>query len=65
MMVLGLVSNHWWVELGTEITGYRAQGLLDLVVAYWFVGLGFNGCLRALRIMELVLAGPDPGPWSS
>lgn len=26
MMVLGLVSNHWWVELGTEITGYRAQG---------------------------------------
>lgn len=37
-VVLGLMSTHWWVGLGPEASGYRALGVMKLVLACWWVG---------------------------
>ena len=36
--ILGLVSAHWWVELGPRVSGWRSLGVPGLVPAHWFVG---------------------------
>lgn len=35
-----LVPIHCWMELGPRCSGYKAQGVLGLVLVYWWTGLG-------------------------
>ena len=39
VVVIGLVPDHWWVELGLRVSGSRAQRVSGLVPVHWCVGL--------------------------
>ena len=34
-VILGLVSICWWVVSDSMVAGWRAQGVSDMLLAYW------------------------------
>lgn len=55
---------HWQMELSLNITGYRALGVLGLVLSQWWMklfpdtaGCGFKGVLKLVLVHWWVRLG--------
>ena len=59
-------ANDWWLGLGPDTPGYMVWGILRLVPAHWWIGLGsglLTSGLQALRLVLLVGSARSQHSW--
>lgn len=62
--VLGLLADHWWVDLSPRVSGYRILESWGLVPVHWYVGShsgpsGGLGCVQGWLWAQEVLRQSD------